>query len=97
MKITYKESFKIRFNRQLLYIAQDSKSAATQFRDEIREKLSLLKKNPLIHRQSIYFNDPLIRDLIFKGYTLTYRINNETIEVFGFTKYQETISDKEEL
>jgi hypothetical protein len=31
----------------------------------------------------------------YKGYTITYRINGELIEVFGFTKYQENISDEE--
>jgi plasmid stabilization system protein ParE len=96
MTIIYKESFKIRLNRQLLYIGQDSKSYATSFRDDIREKIEAIKENPLQFRQSIYFDDILIRDLIFKGYTITYRIKNETIEVFGFTKYQESISDKEE-
>lgn len=96
MTIRYKESFKIRFNRQLLYIAQDSKNAAINFRNDLRANIERLKETPLIYRQSIYFNDPLIRDLIFKGYSITYRINDEMIEVFGFTKYQESICDEEE-
>lgn len=93
MKIIYKESFQIRFNRQLLYISKDSASAAREFRDDVRAKIEYLKENPFMCRQSIHFNNPLIRDLIFKGYSITYRVKDEAIEVFGLTKYQESISD----
>jgi plasmid stabilization system protein ParE len=96
MKIIYKESFKIRFNRQLLYISKDSKSAARDFRDNVRSKIEYLKENPFMCRQSIHFSNPLIRDLIFKGYSITYRIKDETIQVFGLTKYQESINDQVE-
>lgn len=34
-----------------------------------------------------------IRDLIFKGYTIVFRINNKQIEIFGFIKYQRTPTD----
>lgn len=95
MKIIYKESFKIRFNRQLLYIGQDNKNAAIAFRDDMRIKIERLKESPFMCRQSIYFDDSLIRDLIFKGYNITYRIKDTTIEVFGLTKYQDFIFDKE--
>ncbi|KIM11261.1 MAG: hypothetical protein KU37_06355 [Sulfuricurvum sp. PC08-66] len=67
MKILFKESFKTRFNRQLAYIAQDNKTAAIQFRDALREKIAFLKESPLIYRQSIYFDNPLIRDLPIKA------------------------------
>lgn len=95
MKIVYKESFKSRFNRQLLYISQDSKSAAIDFRNAVREKIERLKENPLMCRQSIHFDDALIRDLVFSGYSITYRIEDDTIQVFGLTKYQESISDED--
>jgi len=44
-------------------------------------------------RKSIYFDDDSIRDLIFKGYTVVFRINNSQIEVFGFVKFQENPTD----
>ena len=34
-----------------------------------------------------------IRDLIVYGYVITYRITHDTIEVFGFTKYQQNPTD----
>ncbi len=46
---------------------------------------------PYSNRKSIFFEDVEIRDLVFKGYVIVYRINKtkELIEVFGFAKYQE--------
>ena len=45
---------------------------------------------PYSNRKSVFFDNKEIRDLIFKGYVIVYRINKkeETIEVFGFTKYE---------
>jgi len=44
-------------------------------------------------RKSIYFDNDSIRDLIYKGYTVVFRINIDQIEVFGFVKYQEKSLD----
>jgi len=46
---------------------------------------------PFRHRKSIFFDREDIRDLVFKGYLIVYKVNQEVeeIEVFGFTKYQE--------
>lgn len=49
--------------------------------------------NPYILRKSIYINNNLNRDLIFKGYTIVFRIHNKRIEVFCFVKYQEKPMD----
>lgn len=45
---------------------------------------------PYKNRKSIFFDRNDIRDLIYKGYIVTYKINqNEnSIEVFGFTKFE---------
>ena len=52
-----------------------------------------LKDMPMRCRKSIFFNDENIRDMIFKGYVITYRIKQDRLEVFGFTKYQENPVD----
>ena len=49
--------------------------------------------NPLIFRKSVYFDDNSTRDLIYKGYTIVFRINDNQIEVFGFVKYQDKPTD----
>ncbi len=48
---------------------------------------------PFKFRQSIYFEDESIRDLIFKGYTVAYKIeeNRDRIIIIGIKKYQESL------
>ncbi len=93
MKIVYKESFVKRIENQLDYIAQDKPSAARKFKIELIDKITEIPKNPKRFRKSIYFNDDSIRDLIYKGYTIVFRINSDQIEVFGFVKFQEKPTD----
>jgi plasmid stabilization system protein ParE len=88
MKIVYKESFISRFENQLEYISLDSPSRARKFKDELLKRIAKAKRNPMQFRKSVYFDDPNIRDFIFKGYTIVFRINQDTIEVFGFLKFQ---------
>ena len=97
MKIRYKESFRIRLNRQLAYIAKDNPANARKFRDKLKETIESIKENPYRCRKSIYFDNDSIRDLIFKGYTVVYRISKESIDIFGLTKYQEEPLDSKEL
>ena len=60
--------------------------------NEIRK----IPEMPYANRKSIYFKNDQIRDLIFKGYTIVYLINEENncIEIFGFTKYQDKPTDE---
>ena len=90
MKIKIKESFKEKLSKQVDYIAEDSPTRARKFKKDILEKIKGIYPKPYKNRQSIYFEDDKIRDLIFKGYTIVYKINSEdeSIEVFGFVKYQ---------
>ncbi|MCD4790124.1 MAG: type II toxin-antitoxin system RelE/ParE family toxin [Bacteroidales bacterium] len=90
MKIKIKVSFHKRLSRQIEYIAQDSPVRAKKFKNDILSQIKKIYPMPYKHRKSIYFEDDDIRDLIFKGYTIVYRINKEenVIEVFGFVKYQ---------
>ena len=57
------------------------------------EKNYKIPSNPYQYRKSIYFENESIRDLIFKGYTVVFRITAERIEVFGFVKYQKEPED----
>ena len=40
-------------------------------------------------RQSLYFEDDRYRDLIFKGYTIIYKVEDDTIKVLDIFKWQE--------
>jgi len=59
------------------YIAQDRISAAENFVDELDNLINDLSNFPFKYRKSIYFQDENIRDMIYKGYTIVYRVNTE--------------------
>ena len=48
---------------------------------------------PFKYRKSIYFNDNNIRDLIFKGYVVPYKIDTvkNQIIIIGINKYMEKL------
>ena len=52
---------------------------------------------PYANRKSIFFDRADIRDLVFKGYIVVYKVDkdNEFITVFGFTKYKNEPFEKE--
>lgn len=93
MRIKFEESFSKRFERQLRFIADDSPERAKQFKTQVIIGIKSLTHNPLRCRKSIYFDDENIRDMIYKGYSITYRITTEEIQVIGFTKYQNGLAD----
>lgn len=93
MRVEFTESFLKRFETQLRFIATDSPQNAKKFKDNFLNHIRTLSEHPLKCRKSIYFDDETIRDLIYKSYTIVYRIQEEKIEVFGLTKYQENPTD----
>lgn len=67
------------------YIAQDKISAAKTFLYELDKRINDLSNFPFKYRKSIYFNNDNIRDLIYQGYTVVYRVDreNETIDILS--------------
>lgn len=92
MKIVFKESFVVKLENQIKFIAKDKPLAAKKFKIDILKNIKTVASNPFLYRKSIYFNDVNIRDFIFKGYTIVFRIKKGRIEVFGFVKYQEKLT-----
>ena len=86
MKIVLKESFAHRLENQIEYIAKDNIDAAKKFKKELLKKIKSIPSNPLRFRKSI-------RDLVFKGYTIVFRIKENIIEIFGFVKSQNSPTD----
>lgn len=90
MKIGITKSFRTKLNKQIGYIARDKPTAARKFKNDIISRIRVIPKMPYQNRKSIFFDDNEIRDLIFKGYIVVYKIDRtkKVIEVFGFTKYE---------
>jgi addiction module RelE/StbE family toxin len=93
MKLKITKSFRNKLNDQLEYIAKDKPNAARKFKSQIIKELKEVHKMPYRNRNSIFFDRKDIRDLIIKGYVIVYKVNNkeDSIEVFGFTKFQDSI------
>ena len=73
----------------LIYIANDKPSAAIEFESQLEKKITSLLENPFMYRKSIYFNNDSYRDLIHQGYTIIYKIENETIMILDIFKWQD--------
>jgi len=90
MRLRILTSFGDKLNDQVKYIAKDKPAAARKFKSEVIKRIKGIPKMPYANRKSIFFDREDIRDLVFKGYVILYKINteNQTIDVFGFTKYE---------
>ncbi len=93
MTILKKKKFDDELKEILYFIALDSKDRAKKFKNELISKVNDLVFMPYKFRQSIYFEDKNIRDLVFRGYVIAYKIDNpkQTITIIGINKYQEEL------
>jgi plasmid stabilization system protein ParE len=89
MKITYDPTFTKKLERQIEYIKGDKHQAARKFKKDIISKIKEIPSYPKSYRKSIFFEDENIRDLIFKGYVVLFKIAKNQIVVFGFVKWEE--------
>ena len=79
MKVIESNKFKTHLKEITNYIKKDKKEVAIKFAKELKIKILSLREFPYRCRKSIYFDDENIRDLIFKGYTITYEIKENSI------------------
>jgi plasmid stabilization system protein ParE len=93
MKINFTKLFISDLDKQVLYISGDKPIAAKKFKKDLIRNLKKDLKNPFHFKKSIYFDDELVRDYVFKGYTSIYQINTKenSVEIFGFIKYKNSI------
>ena len=71
------------------FIALDSLERAEKFKNDIIDKISSLDFMPKRCRKSTLANDESVRDLIFKGYIIVFKIQNDTIKVLYIYKENE--------
>lgn len=61
----------------LSFISKDSKNRALNFKTNLDNKIDNLVHFPYKFQQSKHHNDENVRDMTFKGYTITYFIESE--------------------
>jgi len=89
MKIKLSAGFRLKLAKQVKYIARDKPEAGRNFKTELLNEIRRISDFP--YRKSIFFNDDNIRDLVYKGAVISFRIvkSRNSIEVFGFSKYKD--------
>ena len=89
MNIEYDEEFSKKLVIIWKFIAEDSKNRANTFKSELKTEIENLPCLPYKFRKSRWFDNDDIRDLIFKGYTIPYLIQENHIvilDIFKWTK-----------
>ena len=96
MNLKILETFSDKLNDQIEYIARDKPAAAKKFKSDLLKRIREIPEMPFVNRKSIFFDREDIRNLIFKGYIIVYKVDDKKgiITVFGFTKYKENPFDK---
>ena len=89
MKFDFKEPFNKGLDNIVSFISLDSSQRALRFQNELMEKIYGLDFMPKRCRKSTLTNDESIRDLIFKGYIIVFKIQNDTIKVLYIYKENE--------
>ena len=80
-KIIWSKESLVDLERIFDFIGQDSKYYATLFCEEVIERVEFLSKHPKMGRKVPEGNSIYLREIIFKGYRIIYRIKKENIEV----------------
>ena len=81
MRIIHKPTFSKQLKEIIKYIALDKPSASMKFKNELKKSINLLPDNPFKYRKSIYFDNENIRDMIYKKYTIIYRVKPSKNEI----------------
>ena len=91
MIVIRKREYLNELKKILSFIALDSVNRAKAFKKQLDIRVDNLIHFPYKYRQSIYHENENVRDLIYKGYTIVYRINqkSESIEVIDIFKWVE--------
>ncbi|TDX84421.1 type II toxin-antitoxin system RelE/ParE family toxin [Epilithonimonas xixisoli] len=92
MKLVISNKFYKKLDRQVKYIAKDKPETAIKFRKSILSEIRKIPGRMWSYRQSEFFEDEKIRELIFKGYRIVFEIGEENILVFGFHKWENTLN-----
>lgn len=90
MRISRKQEYLLSLKDIMIYISEDSKNRSLNFKSELDHKINNLVNFPYKFKQSIYYPDENTRDMIFKGYTIPYFIDeqNQQIIILDIFKWQ---------
>jgi len=88
LKLVKKGNYIASLKSIVTYISQDKPKAALDFLANIDKTLHTMLKSPYMYRKSIYFDDECYRDFIYKGYTIIYKIDFDTVFIIEIFKWK---------
>ena len=86
MNIVLTEHFLESLGSIVDFIASDSKTRADKFADDIYAHIQSATFMPKKHRKNEFLGDENARDIIFKGYVITFLIKENELEVLEIFK-----------
>jgi len=80
--------FRQQFFDIVFYIANDKVTASQKFKSDVNKLINELPNFPFKYRKSYYYENENIRDLIYKGYSIIYKVDLEeniivVLEIFN--------------
>ena len=81
MQIFRTRLYKTQLLNILKHIAKDKINASENFHSDLNEQIENLIYSPLKCRQSFYSDDESVRDMIFKKYTIQFKIYTHKISI----------------
>ena len=95
MQIFRTRLYKTQLINILKYIAKDKISASEHFHNELNEQIEDLIHFPKKCRQSFYSSDDNVRDMIYKKYTIQFKIYKHKISILKiFNQNKPSINSK---
>ena len=93
--MTYKiiiepEALQDLFNIKSYITTQDSTTKANRFILELKEKIKSLNEMPYRCRKSYYANDEETHDLIYKKYTIVFKILDDEVHILTIFRQKDT-------
>ncbi len=91
MKVRTSKRFDKILQKTVDFIARDKPEASRKFFNDVIDEIHTLNFMPFRYRKSRYYNDENIRDMTFRGYCITYKIQEEKdlVTAIGLRKNQE--------
>ena len=93
MIILESERFRKELRAIALYIRAESPQNAVRFVELLKERIDTLVRSPYRYRRSIYFDDEQMRDMIYKGYTVVYEIDEEKDRIVLLSIFNRNLPD----
>ena len=91
MIIRRKREYLSELKKVLSFIALDSVNRARIFKKQLDAKINNVVHFPYKYRQSIHHQNEHVRDLIYKGYTIIYKVDldKNKIEIVDIFKWMD--------